>query len=89
MLKNPFHLFLHEKGLGGDRAEVFFFSQSELSLVYHQLSRASCCIASLAIAGCIQAQRQQLHECSGAGRIGCCGSGEPWQERSLCPRLFP
>lgn len=42
------------------KTEVVFFSQSELSLLYHQLSRASCFIASLAAAVCIQVQEQQL-----------------------------
>lgn len=62
------------------KTEVVFFSQSELSLVYHQLSRASCYIASLAAAVCIHVQEQQLgsepgdiHEYAQAVTIGWCG----------------
>lgn len=64
------------------KTEVFFSSQSGLSLVYDHPSRASRCIASLAIAVRVQVEEQQLgwepaprHEGARAGAVGRRGCG--------------
>lgn len=65
------------------QAEVFLFSQPELSLVYHQ----RCYTARLAVAACIQVERQELG--STLGWRGWSGSGRRVQGGALGAGAHP